>query len=284
MVAILPTALIMGACMDRMKFSAYCLFILLWTTLVYDPVAHWMWGVGGFLRSSGALDFAGGTVLHMTAGVCGFIIALMLGKRQVPPSVDSPPPNIAFAYLGAVGVWIGWLGFSGESALSAGGSSTNSFVMFLVAGASAGLTWTVCDGVLRKGPTLLGMATGIVAGLVAVSPAAGSVTIWGALAIAAGAALVTYAAIAYLKAMFGYDDAFDVFGVHGVGGMWGAVATGLWATQTANPNGVNGLFYGNPALFAVQIKATLAILLYSFFMSWGLLKLVDTLVGLRPAR
>ncbi len=284
MVAILPTALIMGACGERMKFSAYCLFILLWTTLVYDPVAHWVWGVGGFLRTSGALDFAGGTVVHVNAGVAAFVIALMLGKRQDPPSPDSPPPHLPFAMLGAAGLWFGWFGLNAGGAHSSGGLAANAFVMTQAAAAAAGLTWAILDGIFGKHPALLGMATGAVAGLVAISPAAGFVTIWGALGIGVGASLVSYTAVAFLKAKFGYDDSFDVFGVHGVGGMWGAIATGLWATQAANPNGTNGLFSGNPALLAVQIKATLAILIYSFLVSWGLLKLVDFLIGLRPSR
>jgi Amt family ammonium transporter len=284
MIAILPTALILGACSERMKLSAYYLFILLWTTLVYDPVAHWVWGVGGFLRSSGVLDFAGGTVVHVNAGMAAFVIALMLGKRQEPPSPDSPPPYLPFAMLGAAGLWFGWFGLNAGGALSAGGLATNAFVMTQVGAAAAGVTWAVLDGIIRKQPTLLGMATGVVAGLVAISPAAGFVTIWGALGTGIGAALVSYFVIAYLKAKFSYDDSFDVFGVHGAGGIWGTFATGLWATQAANPNGANGLFYGNPMLLAVQVKGTLATIIYSFLMSWVLLRLVDSLVGLRPSR
>ncbi len=281
MFAIITPALILGAFAERMKFSAYCLFILLWSTLVYDPVAHWVWGVGGFLRSSGALDFAGGTVVHVNAGVAALATALILGKRQGYPSRISPPHNLPFAVLGAAILWFGWFGFNAGSALSSGSLSTNAFVMTHIAAAAAGLTWAVLDWILNKHPTMLGMITGVVAGLVAITPAAGFVNIWGALGIGIGVSILCYGSVAVVKAKFGYDDALDAFGVHGVGGMWGAIATGLWATKSVNPNGANGLFYGNVSQLFIQIKAVLATGIYSFCMSWALLKLVDVLVGLR---
>jgi Amt family ammonium transporter len=281
MFAIITPALILGAFAERMKFSAYCLFILLWSTLVYDPVAHWVWGVGGFLRMSGALDFAGGTVVHVNAGVAALATALVLGKRQGYPSHISPPHNLPFAVLGAAILWFGWFGFNGGSALASGALSANAFVMTHVAAATAGLTWAIMDWILSKHPTMLGMITGAVAGLVAITPAAGFVNIWGALAIGIGVSVICYGSVAVVKARFGYDDALDAFGVHGVGGMWGAIATGLWATKSVNPNGADGLFFGNPTQFAIQIKAALAVAIYSFCMTWALLKFVDYLVGLR---
>ncbi len=281
MFAIITPALILGAFAERMKFSAYCLFTLLWSTLVYDPVAHWVWGVGGFLRNSGALDFAGGTVVHVNAGVAALVTALVLGKRQGYPTHMSPPHNLPFAVLGAGILWFGWFGFNAGSALSSGGLATNAFVVTHTAAAVAGLTWAILDWIFNKHPTMLGMITGIVAGLVAITPAAGFVNIWGALGIGIGVSAICYVSIAVVKSKFGYDDSLDAFGVHGVGGMWGALATGFWATKAVNSAGNDGLFYGNPGLVLIQLKAVLATALYSLAMTWILLKAVDYLVGLR---
>lgn len=281
MFAIITPALILGAFAERMKFSAYCLFILLWSTLVYDPVAHWVWGVGGFLRKGGALDFAGGTVVHINAGIAALVTSLVLGKRQGYPSHISPPHNLPFAVLGAGLLWFGWFGFNGGSALSAGGLATNAFVVTHIAAATAGLTWALLDWVFNKHSTMLGMITGAVGGLVAITPAAGFVNIWGALGIGVGVSVICYTAVAVVKAKYGYDDSLDAFGVHGVGGIWGAIATGLWATKSVNDAGADGLFYGNAGLVLIQAKAVMATALYSLVMTWILLKLVDFLVGLR---
>jgi Amt family ammonium transporter len=264
-----------------MKFSAYCAFMLLWSTLVYDPVAHWVWGVGGFLRNMGALDFAGGTVVHINAGIAALVCALVLGKRLGSGDSISPPHNLPFAVLGAALLWFGWFGFNAGSALAANGLAGNAFVVTHVAAAMAGLTWAVLDWVFNGRPTVLGVITGIVAGLVAITPAAGFVNVGGALGIGIGVSIICYLFVTYVKVKFGYDDSLDAFGVHGIGGIWGALATGLWATKTVNSAGADGLLYGNPGLFLIQFKAVLITAAYSLVVSYVLLKIVDRVLGLR---
>jgi Amt family ammonium transporter len=267
-----------------MKFSAFCIFSLLWATFVYDPIAHWVWGVGGFLRTSGALDFAGGTVVHINAGMGALAAALVLGKRLGYPDNMAPPHNLPFAVLGAALLWFGWFGFNAGSALGAGGLATNAFVATHTATATAGLAWALLDWQFNKHPTMLGMITGAVAGLVAITPAAGFVTPISAIWIGIGAAVCCYFAITVIKVKFGYDDSLDAFGVHGVGGAWGALATGLWATKAVNSAGADGFFYGNPDQLLIQAKAVLVTLVYSFLATFILLKLVDVIVGLRASK
>jgi Amt family ammonium transporter len=281
MFAIITPGLILGAFAERMKFSGYVLFCLLWSTLVYDPVAHWVWGTGGFIRAWGALDFAGGAVVHVNAGVAALAAALVLGKRRGFPDKISPPHNLPFAVLGAGLLWFGWFGFNGGSALGSGALATSAFVTTHIAAATAGLVWAALDLLVNKHATMLGTITGAVAGLVAITPAAGFVTPLGALAIGATVAGVCFVSVMYAKGKLGYDDSLDAFGVHGVGGIWGALATGLWATTAVNGAGANGLLHGNPALLGIQLKAVLVTGLYSFIVSYGLLKAVDALVGLR---
>jgi Amt family ammonium transporter len=281
MFAVITPGLIIGAFAERMKFSAFCVFSLLWATLVYNPVCHWVWAVGGFLRASGALDFAGGTVVHINAGIAALVAALVLGKRQGYPNKMSPPHNLPFAVLGAGLLWFGWFGFNAGSALGANGLAVNAFVVTHLAAATAGLTWALLDWVFNKHPTVLGMITGAVGGLVAITPAAGFVDVAGALAIGAGVSVICYAAVAYLKPKFGYDDSLDAFGVHGIGGIWGALATGLFATKSVNAAGADGLFHGNPAQFVIQLKATAITIVYSFVVTYVLLKLVNALMGAR---
>jgi Amt family ammonium transporter len=281
MFAVITPALIIGAFAERMKFSALCVFMLLWTTLVYDPVAHWVWGVGGFMRQWGALDFAGGTVVHINAGMTALAAALVLGRRQGYPDGISPPHNLPFAVLGAALLWFGWFGFNAGSALGANGLAGSAFTVTHVAAAAAGLTWALLDWIKHKKPTTLGMITGAVGGLVAITPASGFVTPAGAICIGIGAGLIPWFAVTYIKAALGYDDALDAFGVHGVGGMWGAIATGLFATKSVNPAGADGLFYGNPVLLWIQIKAVLVTVVFSFVVGFVLLKLVQAFMGLR---
>jgi Amt family ammonium transporter len=281
MFAVITPALIIGAFAERMKFSGFCVFVLLWSFLVYDPVAHWVWGVGGFLRKMGALDFAGGTVVHINAGVAALACALVLGRRLGYPGKSSPPHNLPFAVLGAALLWFGWFGFNAGSALSANGLAANAFVVTHIATAAAGLTWAVMDWIFSKRPTVLGIITGAVGGLVAITPAAGFVTVMGAIAIGVGAGVIPYLFVSVIKPKLGYDDSLDAFGVHGIGGLWGALATGLFATKAINSAGADGLFYGNPAQFLIQAKACLLTIAYSFIVSWVLLKLVDKTVGLR---
>jgi len=281
MFAIITPGLILGAFAERMKFSAFVVFSLLWATFVYDPVCHWVWGVGGFLRNMGALDFAGGTVVHINAGVAALACALVLGKRKGYPSHMSPPHNLPFAVLGAGLLWFGWFGFNGGSALGANGLATSALVVTHVAAAAAGLTWSLIEWKISSKPTMLGMITGAVAGLVAITPAAGFVGPMDAIWIGIGVSVICYFFVAVVKSKFGYDDSLDAFGVHGVGGIWGALATGLWATKEINPAGNNGLFYGNPGLLWIQLKAVVITIVYSFIVSFVLLKIVDVLLGLR---
>ncbi len=284
MFAIITPALILGAFAERMKFSTFCIFSLLWATLVYDPVCHWVWGVGGFLRADGALDFAGGTVVHINAGIAALASALVLGKRQGYPDKISPPHNLPFAVLGAGLLWFGWFGFNGGSALGSGSLATNAFVVTHVAAASAGLAWALLDWIFNSRSTVLGIITGAVGGLVAITPAAGFVNAVGALWIGLGVSVFCYMAVALLKVKFGYDDSLDAFGVHGIGGIWGALATGLWATKAVNPAGADGLFYGNPALFFIQFKAVIITAAYSFVVTFVLLKALTAVMGVRASQ
>lgn len=284
MFAVITPALIIGAFAERIRFVPFCVFSLLWTTLVYDPMAHWVWADKGFLGTfggMGALDFAGGTVVHINAGMAALAAALVLGKRFGYPNKMSPPHNLPFAVLGAVLLWFGWFGFNAGSALSANGLAVSAFVTTNTAAAAAGLAWAMMDFLYNKHATLLGLITGAVAGLVAITPAAGFVTPMGAMAIGGIAGIICYISVTFCKEKLGYDDSLDAFGVHGVGGIWGAIATGLFACKAVNPGGADGLFYGNPVQFAIQIKATLISMVFSFVMSYVLFKLVDVLLGLR---
>jgi Amt family ammonium transporter len=283
MFAIITPALIIGAFAERMKFAAFALFSFLWATIVYDPLAHWVWGVGGFLRTMGALDFAGGTVVHINAGIAALVAALVLGRRLGYPKKMSPPHNLPFAVMGASLLWFGWFGFNAGSSLGANGLAGSAFLATHVATAAAGLAWAVMDLIKNKHVTMLGLISGAVAGLVAITPAAGFVTPGGSIAIGVGAGVICYLFVTIVKPRLGYDDALDAFGVHGIGGIWGALATGLFATTTVNSAGANGLFYGNPVLLWIQLKAVLVTLVYSGVMSFVLLKIVDKIIGLRAA-
>jgi Amt family ammonium transporter len=281
MFAVITPALIIGAFAERMKFSSFCLFSLLWATLVYDPVAHWVWADGGFLKKMGALDFAGGTVVHINAGASALVAALVLGKRQGYPRTMSPPHNLPLAVLGAGLLWFGWFGFNAGSALKADGLGVSAFVATHTAAATAGLTWAAMDWLLLARPTMLGMITGAVAGLVAVTPAAGYVTPLGAIGIGIGAGVICYVCVSFIKVKLGYDDSLDAFGVHGIGGIWGAVATGLWATTSVNPSGANGLLHGNPRQLWIQLVAVAVTALYSLVATYILLKLVNAFTKVR---
>ena len=281
MFAVITPALIIGAFAERMRFIPFCVFTLLWATLVYDPVCHWVWAVGGFMRKMGALDFAGGTVVHINAGMAALAAALVLGKRLGYPKQMSPPHSLPLAVVGAGLLWVGWFGFNAGSALSANGLAASAFVVTHMATAMAGLTWAVMDLIFNKKPTVLGVISGAVAGLVSITPASGFVNPMGALGIGLGAGVICYISVAFVKAKLGYDDTLDAFGIHGIGGLWGSLATGLWATKTVNPAGADGWFYGNPAQFFVQLKVSAITVVYSFVVTVVLLKLVDLLMGLR---
>ena len=280
MFAIITPALIAGAVAERIKFKAFLLFTLLWSALIYDPLAHWVWGVGGWLRSMGALDFAGGTVVHISSGVSALVAALLIGKRRGFGSEPMPPHNLPLTVTGAAMLWVGWFGFNAGSALSAGGLATSAFLATHLAAAAATLSWMLAEWGSRGKPTVLGAASGAVAGLVAITPASGYVGPLSAIAIGAIGGVLCYAAC-NLKTRLGYDDSLDVVGVHGVGGSWGALATGLFASLTVNPDGADGLFFGNPRQVGIQLVGLLATWIFAFAGSWVLLKIVDALVGLR---
>ena len=284
MFAVITPGLIAGAFAERMRFSAFCLFSVLWATLVYDPIAHWVWGAGGFLGTQGgmgAVDFAGGIVVHINAGMAALAAVICLGRRKGYPDGISPPHNLPIAVLGAALLWFGWYGFNAGSALAADGVAVGAFLATHTAGAVAGLVWCLLDWVKFGRPTTLGMITGAVAGLAAVTPACGFVEVSGAAWIGIGAGLVCWFSVTALKARYQYDDSLDAFGVHGIGGIWGTLAAGIWATKTVNPNGVNGLLYGNPIQLWIQFKAVAVTMVYSFVVSLLLYKLVDFILKLR---
>lgn len=281
MFAIITPCLIAGAFAERMKFSAFVIFSLLWTTIVYDPLAHWVWGVGGWMRNMGALDFAGGTVVHISSGITALLAAILIGKRVGYRREPMPPHNMTLVVIGASLLWFGWFGFNAGSALTAGGLATSAFVVTHVAAAAALLAWTFVEWAHHGKPTILGAASGAVAGLVAITPASGFVGPISAILIGIGAGVICFYAVVILKNKFGYDDSLDAFGVHGVGGTWGAIATGLFASKSVNPAGADGLFFGNPHQLWIQVIATVVSLVFAFVVSFILLKIVDLIVGLR---
>jgi Amt family ammonium transporter len=278
MFAIITVALITGAVVERMKFSALMIFSALWLTLVYTPVCHWVWGDGGWLGGIGALDFAGGAVVHINAGVSALALVMLLGKRRGFPRELMEANNIPMVALGAGLLWFGWFGFNAGSALAADGLAANAFVATNISAAAAGFTWMVISWIHRR-PSLLGTVTGAVAGLVAITPAAGFVTPIAGIPIGIGVSVISYYAILLFKEKLGFDDSLDVFAVHGVGGIWGALATGIFASSAVA--GTPGLFEGNVMQVLIQLLSIVAVAAFSFAVTWVLAKLVDMTVGLR---
>src|SRR6266566_4812799 len=276
MFAVITPALITGSFAERVSFKAYVLFSLLWATLVYDPIAHWVWGTGGWLHTLGALDFAGGTVVHISSGVSALVAAILIGRRLK----TSEPHDATMTILGASLLWFGWFGFNAGSALTAGGLATSAFVVTNTATAMAALTWLTVSWIHKGRPSVLGMAAGAVAGLVAITPASGFVDVSGSILIGLGAGVFCYTAIQLTKRLK-VDDALDVFGVHGIGGAWGALATGIFATVAINSGAKDGLLYGNPGQLGIQAIAVAASIIYSAVMTFVILKLIDVFVGLR---
>jgi Amt family ammonium transporter len=281
MFAIITPALIIGAFAERMKFPAFLAIILLWATFVYDPVCHWVWGLGGWLRNLGALDFAGGTVVHINAGIAALVTALVIGKRKDLDKSVPAPHNMPFVALGTGLLWFGWFGFNAGSALGANGLAVNAFVVTNTAAAAAGLSWAVIETIKHGKPTLFGVCSGIVAGLVAITPAAGFVSVIPAIIIGLLVSVFCFFAVTALKPKLGYDDSLDAFGVHCVGGIWGALATGLFASKAVNPAGADGLFFGNPHLLLVQFYTVAITAVYSAAVTFAIYKAVDLLVGVR---
>jgi Amt family ammonium transporter len=280
MFAVITPALITGAFAERFKFNTYLLFLILWATFVYAPIAHWVWGVGGWIRNLGALDFAGGTVVHISSGVAALSAVILTGKRKGHGIEPMPPHNLTMTFLGAALLWFGWFGFNGGSAVSSGSLATSAFVVTHVATAAAALSWMVAEWGYRGKPTALGAASGAVAGLVAITPASGFVSSIPAMIIGIVAGVVCYIAV-NLKNKIGYDDSLDVVGVHGIGGTWGALATGLFASKLINPTGNNGVFFGNTSLLGVQAIAVMATWIYSFIVTSIILIILKAIMGLR---
>ncbi len=284
MFAIITPALMSGAIAERMSFRAYVLFLLLWSTFIYCPLAHMVWAKGGALGlygGLGALDFAGGTVVHISSGVSALVAAILLGPRKTYPNQLTPPHNVTYILLGTGLLWFGWFGFNAGSAYSAGGLATVAFVSTNTAAAAALLTWLVLENALRGKPTAVGAATGAVAGLVAITPAAGFVNPIGAILMGSIVSACCFFAVSY-KVKLGIDDALDTFPVHGVGGTVGAILTGLFATKAVNELGANGLFFGNPGQLVTQIIAVVATYIMAAVGTFIIIKLLDATVGLRP--
>ena len=280
MFAIITVALITGAVVERIMFSALILFSALWLTLVYCPVAHWVWGDGGWLAGIGALDFAGGNVVHINAGVSALALVILLGRRRGFPKDAMEPNNIPLVVLGAGLLWFGWFGFNAGSALAADGLAASAFVATNISAAATATTWMIISWIHRR-PSLLGIVTGAVAGLVAITPAAGFVTPLAAIPIGIVVAFISYYSIVLLKTKLGFDDSLDVFAVHGMGGIWGALATGIFATLAVNPSGASGLIEGNAAQLLTQLVSIIAVSAFAFVATWILGKLVDIVIGLR---
>jgi Amt family ammonium transporter len=281
MFAVITPALITGAFAERKRFKAFVLFTLIWATLVYAPVAHWVWGVGGWIRDLGAIDFAGGTVVHITSGVSALVAASVLGKRLGFGKAPLEPHNLTYTVLGAGLLWFGWFGFNAGSALAANGLAANAFVVTNTAAAMGALTWMTVSWLRHGRPSVLGAAAGAVAGLVAITPASGYVDPAASILIGLAAGAICFCSVDLFKNIVKVDDALDVFAVHGMGGITGALATGLFAQAAINPAGADGLFSGNPTLLARQFVAVVAVAFYAAGMTWAILKAIDATVGLR---
>jgi ammonium transporter, Amt family len=280
MFAILTPALITGAFAERVKFSAFLLFALLWATFVYNPLCHWVWGVGGWIGRMGALDFAGGTVVHISSGISALAAALIIGKRLGYGSTAYIPHNLPMTITGAALLWFGWFGFNAGSALACNGLAANAFVVTHIASAVAALSWIFFEWVHTGKPTTLGAASGAVAGLVSITPGSGFVGPVAAIIIGGLGGAICYGGV-LLKSRLNYDDSLDVVAIHGLGGVWGALATGLFASTRINPDGANGLFFGNPGQLWIQFVSVITTMVFAFVMTFIILKVVDITVGLR---
>ena len=279
--AVITPALIVGAFAERIKFSGFLLFSVLWAIFVYNPMAHWVWG-GGWMQQMGAIDFAGGTVVHINAGISALVMAIMLGKRKGYGTSMMIPHNIPFVVLGTALLWLGWFGFNAGSGLSADGLAANAFLVTHLATSVAATTWMTLEWILNKKPTVIGICTGAVAGLVAITPAAGTVDAMGSLFIGLFSAVVCFTFVAYIKPKLKYDDSLDAFGVHGVGGFVGAILTGVFATQfITGDGGQQGALYGDWHQLGVQAVVNLTAVVFSAVMTYILFKIVDKTVGLR---
>ncbi len=284
MFAIITPALIVGGLAERVKFSSFLLFITLWATVIYDPLAHWVWGIGGWLHNLGILDFAGGTVVHISSGVSGLVCAIYLGKRAEHGSPSIKAHNVPMVLLGTSLLWFGWFGFNAGSAVAANALSVSAFLVTNTATAASALGWMLVERWRTGHATLVGACAGAVAGLVAITPACGFVNVGGSLIIGFLGGIICFFASTILKGRFGYDDALDAFGGHGIGGTWGALSTGLFATVAVNSGGANGLLYGNPHQLLIQAIGVIATWIFAGVGTLILLAAVDALMGLRVTR
>jgi len=280
MFAVITPALITGAFAERMKFGSFLLFTVLWATFVYNPLAHWVWGSGGWLAKLGALDFAGGTVVHISSGVSALAAALLVGRRLGYGSTAYIPHNLPMTITGAALLWFGWFGFNAGSALAANGLAASAFVVTHIASAAAALSWLLVEWIHRGKPTTLGAASGAVAGLVAITPGSGFVGPVSAVLIGTLAGIICYGGV-MLKGKLRYDDSLDVVGIHGLGGTWGALATGLFASKAVNPAGSDGLFFGNPGQLGIQFLSVAATIVFAFVMTLMILKVVAWVTAVR---
>ena len=281
MFAVITPALIIGAFAERIKFRGFLIFSVLWALFVYNPVAHWVWSADGWLFKLGALDFAGGTVVHINAGIAALVMAVMLGKRKLPNGQHiTPPNNIPFVVIGAALLWFGWFGFNAGSGLAADGLAASAFLVTHIAAASAALSWALLDWIINKKPTVVGISTGAVAGLVAITPAAGFVGVGSAIIIGLMVSVFCFFMVSVVKGKLGYDDSLDAFGVHGIGGIWGAIATGLFASPLIQ-SAYSGAFAGNPKQLGIQLIAIAATILYSGVVTVILFKIVEKTLGIR---
>jgi len=281
MFAVITPALIIGAFAERIKFRGFLIFTVLWAIFVYNPIAHWVWSADGWLFKLGALDFAGGTVVHINAGIAALVMAVMLGKRRLPKGQHiTPPNNIPFVVIGAALLWFGWFGFNAGSGLAADGLAASAFLVTHIAAAAAALSWALLDWIINKKPTVVGISTGAVAGLVAITPAAGFVGVGSAMIIGLLVSVFCFFMVSVVKRKLGYDDSLDAFGVHGIGGIWGAIATGLFASPLIQ-SAYSGAFAGNPKQLGIQLIAIVSTLVYSGVLTAILFKIVEKTVGIR---
>ncbi len=280
--AIITPALIIGAFVERIRFSAFVVFCLVWTTLVYDPMAHWVWGQGGWLHDLGALDFAGGTVIHITSGVAALAMALVIRKRKGFGRISMEPNSVLLTLLGAILLWFGWFGFNGGSALAANGLAVHALVTTNVAAAAGALCWMILNW-RKSRPSVIGIATGAVVGLVAITPACGYVNVLSSILIGAVGSLISFYCIE-LRNRWKIDESLDVWACHGMAGTWGALATGLFASKAINPAGADGWFYGNPHLFQVQALSVLVAWVFAFGMTYVIAQVIDRTIGLNVGK
>ncbi len=281
MFAIITVALISGAFAERMRFSIFVAFVLLWTTFVYDPLAHWVWGVDGWLRNLGALDFAGGTVVHISSGISGLIACIVLGRRRASGAEPMVPHNLPITMLGAGLLWFGWFGFNAGSALGANGLAASAFLVTNTCAATAAISWAAAEWLHHGKTTALGVASGVVAGLVAITPAAGFVSPASSILMGLIVGPLCYFAVSKIKTKLGYDDSLDAFGIHGVGGIFGALATGVLASTEINPAGFDGLLFGNPHQLLVQLIAVAATIVFASTVTFVILKVLSVFAPLR---